>query len=112
VKRLLLDNMMPRKLAVYLKSRYMVAESRALGWAEIKNGALLREAETTGFDVLLTADKNLRSQQNLSNRTIALVVLGSQHWDRIEAHIERVVSAIDSADSGTVVCVDIPYARR
>jgi uncharacterized repeat protein (TIGR03803 family) len=44
------------------------------GWAGIKNGELLALAETN-FDVFLTADQNLRYQQNLQGRTVAIVEL-------------------------------------
>ena len=46
------------------------------GWGTLKNGELLTAAEDAGFDVLLTTDKNLRYQQNLSGRKIAIVILG------------------------------------
>ena len=42
-------------------------------WAQLKNGELLDEGEATGFDVLITADTNLRHQQNLSTRRIAII---------------------------------------
>jgi len=50
------------------------------GWDTLKNGELLAVAEADGFDVLLTTDKNMRYQQNLAGRKIAVVVLGMQQW--------------------------------
>jgi hypothetical protein len=50
----------------------MVTEARARGWQELENGELLAEAEAAGFDVLVTTDKNLRYQQNLEGRKIAI----------------------------------------
>jgi hypothetical protein len=41
-------------------------------------------AEADGFDVLLTTDKNMRYQQNLAGRKIAVVVLGLQQWPSLE----------------------------
>ena len=49
------------------------------GWDTLKNGELLAAAEADGFDVLLTTDKNMRYQQNLAGRKIAVVVLGSSN---------------------------------
>lgn len=45
------------------------------GWAELNNGNLLDAAEAAGFEVFLTVDGNLSYQQNLSGRSIRLVVL-------------------------------------
>jgi hypothetical protein len=46
-----------------------------MGWEALKNGALLDVAQAAGFVVLLTVDQNLRYQQNLQGRAIAVVVL-------------------------------------
>ena len=48
------------------------------GWDRLRNGDLLTAAEEAGFDILLTTDKNMRYQQNLAGRRIAVVVLGKQ----------------------------------
>lgn len=61
MKNVVLDNMLPSRLATVLRSWYIVAEARTRGWDEIGNGILLREAERAGFDVLLTADQNIQS---------------------------------------------------
>ena len=44
-------------------------------WEGVKNGKLLDEAQAAGFDVLLTVDQNIRYQQNLQGRAIAVVVM-------------------------------------
>jgi len=72
----LFDNGTPRTLARYLIDHHTVTEARARGWQELGNGELLAEAETAGFEVLVTTDKNIRYQQNLTGRKIAIVVLG------------------------------------
>lgn len=46
-----------------------------MGWESLKNGLLLTRAQEARFEVLLTVDQNLRYQQNLSGKTIAVVVL-------------------------------------
>lgn len=46
-------------------------------WDKLTNGELLKVAEEAGFELLVTHDKNIRYQQNLSVRTIAIVVLGN-----------------------------------
>ncbi len=57
-------------------SRHTVTEARARGRRKMDNGELLTAAESAGFEVLLTTDKNLSCQQNLAHRKIAIVVLG------------------------------------
>lgn len=77
-------------------------------WATLKNGELLTVAETAGFDVLLTTDKNMRSQQNLACRKIAIVVIGRQQWPALQPHIDRVVAAVNAATPGSYIEVEIP----
>ena len=63
---------------------HVVKTAQEQGWNRLLNGELLREAEEAGFDVLLTTDKNLIYQQNLTERKIAIVVLGRSRWSLIE----------------------------
>lgn len=57
-----------------------------LGWSELVNGELMKRAEAEGFEVMITADKNLQYQQNLSNRMLAIIVLDTKRisWPHIE----------------------------
>jgi hypothetical protein len=101
----LFDNGTPRTLVRYLIDHHAVTEARARGWDELENGALLNAAEAAGFDVLVTTDKNLSYQQDLSSRKIAIVVLGQGRWSLINAHVSEVVAA-----PGSYTLVEIPYA--
>ena len=74
----------------------------------LKNGDLLTASEGAGFNVLLTPDKNLRYQQNLAGRKIAVVVLGLQQWPQLRPHVQRVVEAVNAAVLGSYVENDIP----
>ena len=74
--RILFDHSVPAPLRRYL-TEHAVTEAIQLGWDRLSNGDLLTEAERAGFDVLLTADKNIRYQQNLTGRKIAIVELGT-----------------------------------
>lgn len=58
--------------------------------------------------MLLTPDKNIRDQQNLTLRTIALVVLGNPQWPVLRLHVERVVAAVNAARPGSYTEVEIP----
>lgn len=74
----------------------------------LKNGELLEAAEGAGFEVLVTTDTNLKYQQNLASRRIAIVVLGTTSWPRIRVAAERVLLAIGAADPGSYAEVVIP----
>lgn len=77
------------------------------GWETLENGALLTAAEQEGYQVLVTTDQNLRYQQNLTTRSIAIVVLGSTSWPKIRNHVERIRNAIDMAKAGTFTEIEI-----
>jgi hypothetical protein len=79
-----------------------------LGRSTLKNGDLLRSAEEQGFDVLVTTDTNLRYQQNLASRRIAVVVLSTTSWPRIRAVAEQVAASVDVATVGSYAEVVIP----
>jgi hypothetical protein len=59
---------------------HAIIEAVERGWERLTNGALLDVAEADGFEVFVTADKNIRYQQNLMRRKIAIVVLGNAQW--------------------------------
>jgi hypothetical protein len=86
---------------------HVIKTAQEQGWNRLLNGELLRQAEEAGFDVLLTTDKNLVYQQNLSERKIAIVVLGRSRWSLIERALERVVAAVDAAKPGTYNLIEI-----
>ena len=68
----------------------------------------MKAAEEAGFEVFLTPDKNIRYQQNLAIRTIAIVVLGNPQWPVLRRHVDRVVVAVNAAKPATYVVVEIP----
>ena len=69
---------------------------------------MLKAAEAAGFDVPVNPDKNIRYQQNLTVRTIALVVLGNPQWPMLRLHVDRVVAAVNAARPGSYTEVEIP----
>jgi hypothetical protein len=70
------------------------------GWASLKNGELIASAEQAGFEVFVTTDSNLRYQQNLNDRLLAIVVLKTTSWPRIQCGLDRVVHAVDESTPG------------
>ena len=86
---------------------HQVETTYELAWGELKNGELLGAAEAAGFDLLVTAAQNLRYQQNPMQRTIAIIVLRSTSWPKIQRNIDSIVHAVELASSGTYAEVDI-----
>ena len=80
------------------------------GWSTLKNSDLLDAAESEGFEVLVTTDRNLRHQQGLSARSITIVVLATTSWPRIQRGIPVVVQAVNGAMPGSYVEVQFPAA--
>ena len=72
--RILLDECLPARLGRELVG-HEANTAPQMGWAGLKNGALLTRAVAAGFDVFLTVDRNLPRQQNLTAHAIAVVVL-------------------------------------
>ncbi len=105
--RVLFDQGTPVPIRRFLTS-HSVQTAAEQKWTMLENGQLLDAAEANGFDVLLTTDKNLRHQQNLSHRRIAIVVLGEPSWPKLRNHVQRIVTAIDAARPGSYTEVEIP----
>jgi hypothetical protein len=103
----LFDHSTPAPLSAYLRG-HQVTEARTRGWDTLSNGDLLAEAEKAGFDVFLTADKNIRYQQNLSGRRLAIVVLSTPQWPLVRLHIEKIAAAVNAATPGSYAEVEIP----
>ncbi len=106
---ILFDQSTPAPLRFYLKS-HNITEARDRGWDRLVNGDLLNVAEAAGFELFLTADKNLRYQQNLSLRKIAIIVIGNAQWRVLRRYVDRVVAAVDAAKPGSYAEVEIPFS--
>ena len=71
------------------------------GWNQLKNGDLIRMAEDEGFDVFVTTDSHLKYQQNPRSRSIAIVVLLSTSWPKIQKKTSLAVAAVEAATRGS-----------
>ena len=105
---ILFDHGTPQSIARWLHGPTVV-EAIARGWDRLANGALLKVAEEAGFDLLLSTDKNIRYQQNLTGRRIAIVILGNPQRPAVHRYINRAVAAVNAATPGSFAEVDIPY---
>jgi hypothetical protein len=110
--RVILDESVPQKLRLLIGGDHTVVTTWFQGWSGLKNGALLNAAEEAGFEVFVTADQALSYQQNLKDRKIALVVLNTNNWSYIQAHVGRIVAALCAVTPGSFTEVDIPYESR
>ena len=104
---MLFDQGTPNPLR-WLLTGHDVSTAHERGWSTLRNGELLREAERDGYEVLVTTDGNLQYQQNLQDRRLAIVVLLSTSWPRIQRSIRAVADAVGAATPGSYTEVDIP----
>jgi hypothetical protein len=107
--KVLFDNGTPKPIARCLTS-HIVTRARQIGWHELANGELIQRAEEAGYDVLLSTDKSIRYQQNLSGRKIALVVLRNSQWPVVRLYLEEIADAVNRCTPGSYVEVDIPLS--
>lgn len=105
--KILFDNGTPNPIARSL-IEHEVTFARKIGWHELENGELIRKAEEAGYQLLLSTDKNIRYQQNLSSRKIALVVLGNSQWPMVQLHLDKIVAAVNACTPGGYSEVEIP----
>ena len=91
--RVLFDQGTPVPLRAVL-AHHLVETAYERGWQSLTNGELLQAAEAAGFELLVTTDQNLRHQQNLANRRIAILVLKTASWQRIQKHTDKVAGVV------------------
>jgi len=89
-------------------TRHVIATAFEQGLRQLANGDLLAAAEAAGFDLIVTTDQNLRYQQNLSGRRLAILVLSTTNWRRIRPHAGLVADAVNALSSGQYVELSIP----
>ena len=110
----LLDHVTPAGVARVLRG-HTVAKAKQLGWDTLSNGALLRQAEDAGFDVVVTADKNMRYQQNLQGRKIAPGVehwvLSTPQWPVVRLHLHKIAAVVNAATPGSYIEVELSSAN-
>ena len=103
--RILLDQGTPAPLRRHLR-RHAVDTAFERGWSSLRNGELLDRAEADGYELLVTTDQNLRHQQNLAGRQLAIMVLLAASWPRIQRRVDDIQVAVDRVGPG--MYVEIP----
>lgn len=99
--KIILDENIPKALKRYLSS-YEVTTVQEQGWAGIKNGELIARIDDI-YDVFITSDKNLRYQQNLVNRNIAIIELPTNRLKLLQRMTDKILDAIANSTSKTYI---------
>lgn len=109
--RVLLDEDLPHQLRHHIPNHDVFTVS-FMGWKGLKNGELLGMVEKGGFNVFVTGDKKLNSQQNLTGRTMGVVVLSAQKFDQLQPHLQAISDAVDQSQPGATYWVECGSASR
>ena len=105
--KVLLDVCTPVQVRQALPN-HAVHTAAKLGWGALENGALLQAAESAGFDLLVICDKNLRHQQNLAGRRLAVLELWTNHRPTLERHFSLIRQAVETMQPGEYRAVAPP----
>lgn len=107
--RILVDECLPRQIRHWLgQAGYCdVSTVQDEGWANLKNGVLLRTANEAGFDVLLTADKNMHFQQNFDGLKISSVVVPTNRKKLVEKCIPALQQSLGRVHQGQKIVMDL-----
>ena len=104
--RILFDQGTPAPLRTAL-SGHEVATAYEMGWSQLTNGNLLKEAEAL-FDAFITTDQSLQYQQNLSGRGLAILALWTTSWPKLQRHLPEIVDAVVKLNAGDFVELKFP----
>ena len=104
--RLLLDECLPRRLKQSLVG-HDVATVPEMGWASIKNGVLLKLAESQA-DVFITMDGSLQYQQNLQDLRLSFVLLAAPNntIEALQPLVPKVLEVLQSIQPGQIVRIE------
>ena len=97
----LLDACVPRPLRKFLPD-HTVHTAQEMGWGQLKNGALLQAVEPQ-FDAFLTSDQNLKHQQNIAGRKLAILVLPTNDWPTLRRMTDKIAAKVAALKPGDFV---------
>lgn len=110
--RILFDKNVPIGVRRFLPD-HQVQTFMQTGWpVQLENGQLLAAGEHAGFDVMVTSDQNIRYQQNLTGRKLALVVLGSNIRPIVMLHSAEIASKVGEATAGSYHFIEMPLPPK
>ena len=102
--KILFDHGTPAPLRRSLAG-HEISTAYEMGWATLSNGDLLAAAEKS-FDVFITNDQNLRYQQNLTGRRLAILVLPTTSWPEIQRHTNKISTSVNALKPGDFIELD------
>jgi hypothetical protein len=110
--RVLFDKNVPVGVKRFLP-KHEVRTVEEMKWhPQLENEELLKAAEDGGFDAIVTADQNIRHQQNLMDRTLSLIVLGSNIWPIVQKHGEAIAAKVAAATPGGYDFIEMPLLPK
>ena len=104
--RILFDQGVPAPLRRLL-SGHEVDTTFERDWSGLGNCVLLDRAESDGYQILVTTDQNLRHQQNLAGRQLAIMVLLAASWPRIERRVDVIRAVVERIQPGQYMEIPI-----
>jgi hypothetical protein len=104
--KILLDENVNWRLERHLPGHVCSSVPR-IGWAGVKNGQLLRQAAAAGFQVLISMDQALATQQNIAHLALAVVILqaATNRLEDTSPLMPKVLALVPSFRPGQVVTV-------
>jgi predicted nuclease of predicted toxin-antitoxin system len=101
--RILLDECLPRRLKRHLPAEFVVSTVQERGWNGLRNGELLRLAESE-FDFFVTVDRNVQYQQKLAGFNLSVILLraASNRLVDLVPIVPDLVKALQTAAPGTI----------
>jgi predicted nuclease of predicted toxin-antitoxin system len=98
--KILLDENIPVQLRGALPHHQVGSvNDSSVGWKNIYNGRLLAEMEGR-YDLLITADRNIYAQQNLSGRSISILVLPTNRRNDVLNQAARIAEIVGNMSAG------------
>jgi hypothetical protein len=110
--RILFDKNVPVGVRQFLSDHDVTTFEQTRWHPQLENGALLSAAEAAGFDLMITADQNIAYQQNLTNRKLALIVLGSNIWPIVRDQQSAIAAYAAGATPGSYCFIEMPLPPK
>lgn len=97
MKKVLLDENLPRRLKTHFSTSLEVTTVHDMGWQSKRNGELLSAMDSEGITFLVTADRNLQYQQDLSKFQVTVIVLKT-----FDIRLETLIPFVDRIEHAIV----------
>jgi len=105
--RVLIDECLPRQLKGWISGFCESFTVQEMGWANVKNGKLLRAANEGSFDVFVTADKNMYYQQNFEGLQLSSIVIPTNRKRLVQKCVSALQQSLQNIEQGQKVVMDL-----